>query len=562
MAVRIAAALGLLAYALSGAAWAINGQQPLGLTTMNGWRSLELFTQGDNVLGVADPGFGATAPRGNYDGIGLHPGPEGLSVWFNHENSDAAISRLDLDAAALRSQIDSVLSGGAPIAATTVVGVGYAYERIFDSAYHAQTNPAPVASGVGGVAAYGDANFARFCSGTSHHANAFGAGRGFVDSIYLTGEEVGGGSFYALDEATRTLWQVEDLGLGSWENAAAVDTGEADHVALVLSSDVGGSPGDYLRLYVGEKGIDANADGEVDFLERNGLRGGSIYYFKPSSGSTSDLPDGVVSGAWSASTTGALRETKLEDIHTNPRDGTQLVLGAQNDGVYHLSVGLSFAAGAFAPNDSAVVITQIDDDDDAPIGSPDNVTWTYSNEVFVEEDGDGDGVFRIDPSGGSRVQVAVAGSEPSGIVDASIELGYRPGSVLITSLQGNGGVGAQLGFLIAPDAAPLLAGDYDLDGDVDPDDSAVWQAAYGSTGFSLADGTRDGRVDAADYTVWRDAFEGNAASVPEPSAAVVAIAGVAVVSRRSRRRNGYKGSTAGIGPGLRPITPGVSWRSA
>lgn len=50
-----------------------------------------------------------------------------------------------------------------------------------------------------------------------------------------------------------------------------------------------------------------------------------------------------------------------------------------------------------------------------------------------------------------------------------------------------------------------LLGDYDLDGDVDTDDHAVWVAAYGTSGVGLdADGNGDGVIDAADYTVWRD----------------------------------------------------------
>jgi glucose/arabinose dehydrogenase len=49
-----------------------------------------------------------------------------------------------------------------------------------------------------------------------------------------------------------------------------------------------------------------------------------------------------------------------------------------------------------------------------------------------------------------------------------------------------------------------LAGDYDIDGDVDQADYGVWVASYGSNLLLAADGNRDGVVDAADYTVWRD----------------------------------------------------------
>lgn len=50
----------------------------------------------------------------------------------------------------------------------------------------------------------------------------------------------------------------------------------------------------------------------------------------------------------------------------------------------------------------------------------------------------------------------------------------------------------------------LAPGDYNLMGDVDDPDHAVWTAGYGATGLHAADGNLDGLVDAADYTVWRD----------------------------------------------------------
>jgi hypothetical protein len=49
-----------------------------------------------------------------------------------------------------------------------------------------------------------------------------------------------------------------------------------------------------------------------------------------------------------------------------------------------------------------------------------------------------------------------------------------------------------------------LAGDYDIDGDVDHDDYTVWKNSFGSTYLLAADGNHNGIVDTADFTVWRD----------------------------------------------------------
>ncbi|QDT70281.1 hypothetical protein MalM25_32270 [Planctomycetes bacterium MalM25] len=79
-----------------------------------------------------------------------------------------------------------------------------------------------------------------------------------------------------------------------------------------------------------------------------------------------------------------------------------------------------------------------------------------------------------------------------------------------------------------------IPGDYDADGAVDSADYDAWTAAYGSTVATPglgADGNADGVVDAADYALWRDAHDAvEAIAVPEPTAGVYALAGVATVS--------------------------------
>jgi hypothetical protein len=98
--------------------------------------------------------------------------------------------------------------------------------------------------------------------------------------------------------------------------------------------------------------------------------------------------------------------------------------------------------------------------------------------------------------------------------------------------------------VVIPVAAP---GDYNLDGQVGPDDYVVWKSTFGSASALAADGSGNGIVDAAEYTVWRDhvaAGSGStAAAAPEPPAIVllgVAIAGPGVSLRRKWRGGGWR----------------------
>lgn len=86
-------------------------------------------------------------------------------------------------------------------------------------------------------------------------------------------------------------------------------------------------------------------------------------------------------------------------------------------------------------------------------------------------------------------------------------------------LSNAGGV-ADWALAITAASAANLPGDFNLDGSVDGDDLAGWEAAYGTSGGEPFDGDADG----ADVLVWQRHFTGPAASsadpivVPEPSA--------------------------------------------
>ena len=66
------------------------------------------------------------------------------------------------------------------------------------------------------------------------------------------------------------------------------------------------------------------------------------------------------------------------------------------------------------------------------------------------------------------------------------------------------------------------AGDYNFDGQADPNDYVEWRDAFGGRDGShlYADGSGSGVVDGVDYVAWRNAqtaSSANATTVPEPS---------------------------------------------
>ncbi|MEM6330577.1 MAG: hypothetical protein AAF790_10050 [Planctomycetota bacterium] len=82
--------------------------------------------------------------------------------------------------------------------------------------------------------------------------------------------------------------------------------------------------------------------------------------------------------------------------------------------------------------------------------------------------------------------------------------------------------------------------DYDLNGQVDAPDLAVFNATFGSMTDLRADGNRDGVVDGADYAFWRNSLPPAAAAlslavVPEPLACQLAAAVWAGLVFRRRR---------------------------
>jgi hypothetical protein len=500
----------------------------------NGWSAFEVISIGENP---ADDGFNWAMP-GTFDGLGAWlPDAATLRVLVNHETGDATVSEVNLTLGSFQTAIQNTIAGGTTGGVAFVNSARQAYGRWSDDGGAAWIDTVDVTN----------TSFIRFCSGQSYQPNAFGAGRGFVDDIYITGEEFGNNRLFAIDLANRDFYRLSGTagsaigGIGgmpfdSWENAALLDTGETNHVALLLSPD-GGTQ--IMKLYIGEKGKDASGNASNSFLARNGLAYGSYYYLNdalPVSGTSTD-------GFFDTTTTGALASSKLEDIDTNPNDPVQVVLGDEDSGLFTLDFQLDFSSGSFNATASSFAITKIqqhNNDVDGLFGDADNVDWsaattlngvTYPDGlIFVNEDsGTSNGeTWMMKPDGTGLVLIGdtagiASATETSGVLDISNLVGYKPGSVLLTSNQGSS---ASLTVLINPHAA--LAGDFNGDGGVDAADYVVWRKGLGSTY------TTD------DYQVWSAQF-GRAlagsgsrlgptflASVPEPTTLAFVLGAVAI----------------------------------
>ena len=120
-------------------------------------------------------------------------------------------------------------------------------------------------------------------------------------------------------------------------------------------------------------------------------------------------------------------------------------------------------------------------------------------------------------------QVVVPNGTPIGDVRFSTYFGpFTGGQVLIDNVSLN---------------RPVVAGDFDADGDVDHDDLGVWQSEFGVGAGGDADG--DGDTDGNDLLAWQRnlgassivaASAAGANVAPEPSGAWCALVGVACLA--------------------------------
>jgi hypothetical protein len=535
--------LGLLALAAGVVSFA-HGENPSMLkTTKAGYEAKAILTTGESVpsfSSVLNPTWGSSyTPPGILDGIGAYKKDlRTVRVIVTHEllNNRGYPYNVSNGAGGTFSLTGARLSYfDLDIKTCQIKSGGLAYNTVYDANGVVAANNGFLANSLTG--------FSRFCSAALFEAKQFGTS-GLENRIFFAPEEDGGtfnpvgGGFWALDTATGKFWHVPALGRGGWENLTELNTGTTDKVALILADDtdafnadgIAGDEAAPLYLYVGTK----NAAG--DFLAKNGLRGGKLYVWVADNGNTlpSQFGNGTRPGEFveisnatnigqatengangfdefgyptqktlftRAKAEGAFGFSRPEDVSTNPRDGSEIVLastgvdtydllgngdGADTFGtLYTVKVDFSGLTNGVAPSSSipasVTVLYNGNTDLTRALRSPDNLDWADDGQIYVQEDkaenqtaGTAEPLFgptatntneaqvvKVNPANGAITQIAVidrtvildpstvgtavdkgaatpGSPESSGILDISSLFGKLPGSLFILDIQQHG----------------------------------------------------------------------------------------------------------------------------
>ena len=288
--------------------------QPAQVQGLEGYKVDPIFTVGDTIESYTPPGI--------LDGTGAYELDDNtVRILANHELGNtvgyqytlangtqlpgARVSYFDIDKRTLQ-----------------VVDAGLAFDTIYNRAGEV-------------VDAATDLEYLglnRFCSANLMEAEQFGTNKGFVDTIFFTGEEASGGTEFALDVATQELWALPWLGRAAWESVAEVDTGTTDKIALLVGDDrssatVNGTsvnPVAPVLLYVGTK----NTSADANFLERNGLADGKLYVWVADD--QANASDAIEISPAEFFATGANLNGKFVEIDIYNPTGALAVDGADN----------------------------------------------------------------------------------------------------------------------------------------------------------------------------------------------------------------------------------------
>jgi secreted PhoX family phosphatase len=390
--------------------------------TSNGWEVTPIFTVSEFIGGYQPVGIldgtaafrrGQSQTRAtilvNHE---LNPG-NGYSYTLKNGTvlTGARVSAFEIR----RNAAPALALGGNAGAQIDILGAGLAYDTAYDRSYQEVVDASQI-----NETGNADDGFARLCSSMGVAKGTYG----FVDDIYLTGEETGkpfhphGGSEWVIDVRKREIWAAPALGRGAWENVTPLETGDEDTVALLMGDDTASAP---LYLFVGEK----NGVGDESFLDRNGLKQGKLYAWKSDAG---DLDPQTFNGLNSSRTgtfvevtvldaamagqpgydaagyadidtlqgeadaLGCFSFSRPEDLATNPLDGTQAVFASTGRGQLFPADnwGTTYIVDVDFSNLTAELVIVHDADGlpvpDAGIRSPDNLDWASDGKVYIQED--------------------------------------------------------------------------------------------------------------------------------------------------------------------------------
>ena len=187
--IRISLAFTCVSISLASFVYALDGGT-LRLNVHDGWRAFEIISRGNDP---SSDGYNWAMPS-TFDGIGAWlPDNSTLQLYINHETSDATISEVNLNLANFQTAITNTINTGTPGGLSFVESARQAYDRWSNDAGASWTSTSDVTN----------TTFVRFCSSQSYAPNTFGPDRGFVDQIYITGEEGGTSRLFALDSVNR-----------------------------------------------------------------------------------------------------------------------------------------------------------------------------------------------------------------------------------------------------------------------------------------------------------------------------------------------------------------------
>lgn len=385
-----------------------NAQNPAPsfINSLNGWKSTSVFTVGGNINGFK--------PLGLMDGLGaINLNDSTFRLFINHEASSDMGNRYSLQNG-LRLSGARITFFDIDKKNFSVTSGGDAIKEIINAAGKS------VSSGLDLGNSLKNDGLHRFCSGKMVSKGSFN----LENTLYFAGEERDGGKEFALDVNSGILYELPALGKAGFENITFINTGENEHVALVIGDDRSGSP---LLLYVGLK----NPNG--DFLDKNGLKFGKLFVwvaddnsltpadFKGTgvskSGKFISIPyydatqkgvNGYDSSGYAlqskqddlASVVSAFRFSRPEDASTNPFNGQQIVFSSTGKGDqfpdddYGILCVINFNLNTLSAPKATIKIVYDGDDagngqfaeSDFGLRSPDNNEWLSNGYVVIQED--------------------------------------------------------------------------------------------------------------------------------------------------------------------------------